>query len=202
MTAELSNELGILIKRLELLNAPVLRFLNPPIEEQKLIFFFNQYFPTATISEDIKDLFLLYNGTATDYVQAAEVFYLFPGFFFNSIEEIQEAIKADENIFEFKTKGFLPLFSSGRGEYLALNLNEFSNKPKTTPIYYLSTWNPELELYTTIYDSFRQMLVTVNKCFKYDAYFMSSVHFMLDYDYKKYNKISKEMNPNSEYWKL
>jgi hypothetical protein len=201
MTDKLSREIEILIKNLESLNVPVLELLNAPVREKELIKFLNEYFVGIPISKDIKGIFLWHNGTATDHIRPAEIFYLFPGFFLNSIEKIQNIMDAIESVYFVKEKGFLPLFSSGRGEYLALNLNEFSNEPDSTPIYYLSTWNPSLDVYTTMYDSLYQMFDTINECFKQEVYFMNSNNSWLDYDIKRRNRISRKMNPNSDYWK-
>ncbi len=201
MANKISNELEILIKNLEPLNAPVLKLLNPPASESQILLFLNKYFAGVLISEEIKDMFLWHNGTATDYKNPTDIFYLFPGFFFNSIEEMQNIMDAIESTYKVKENSFLPLFSSGHGEYLALNLKDYSNNPDATPIYYLSTWNPELELYTPIYDSLYQMFNTVNECFKQKAYFVNNTDLMLDKDSKRRKQISKKMNPNSDYWK-
>lgn len=113
------------------------------------------------------------------------------------MQGIMESSK--EHIFKLTKYGFLPLFSTGHGEYLAINLKDYLNKPNETPIYYLSTWNPDFELYTSIYDSFYQIFVTVNECFKKGVYFMDDGG-LIDIDIDKYYEISKKMNPNSEYW--
>jgi hypothetical protein len=202
MASKISTELEILMKNLEAINAPVLKLLNPPIDEGKLIGFFDGYFPGIPISEDIKDIFLWHDGTTVENNVPVRKSYLFEGFYLNSMLEMQTIMETNERFYKLKEHGFLPLFSTGHGEYLALNLKDYSINPEKTPLYYLSTWNPEFELYTSMYDSFYQMLNTVNECFKQNGCFINTEDFMLDYDSKIYNRISKGMNPNSEYWKL
>src|SRR5580692_5961960 len=135
MTNKLSWEIELLIKNLELLNAPVLKLLLLPASETQISDFFNEYFPGINISKDIKDMFLWHNGTATDYETPVDIFYLFPGFFFNSIKEAGEIMNAVDPTYKVKERGFLPLFSSGHGEYLALNMKNYSIKPNATPVY-------------------------------------------------------------------
>ncbi|HTB99703.1 MAG TPA: SMI1/KNR4 family protein [Ferruginibacter sp.] len=200
MVTNLSNELADLVKNLEALNAPVLKLLNPPASEQILIDFFSEYFPGSPLVEDIRDIFLWHNGTIIESNIPVRKSYLFAEFLFNSIEKIQKIMDSVESTYKLKKNGFLPIFSTGHGEYLALNLKDYSNKPETTHVYYLGTWDPECDLYTTIYDSFYQMFVSVNACFKQDVYFIDDKG-LIDINFTKYFEISKKMNPNSDYWR-
>ena len=200
MKSILSTELEILMKNLKLLNAPVLELLNPPAEQIHISNLFNEYFPGTPIHEDIFDIFLWHNGTATDYQSPATKFYIIAGFLFNSINEMESTLYTLDFIYEFKQKGFIPLFSNGHGEHLAINLKDYSNNPGSSKVFHLSTTEIFPELYTSIYDSFYQMFITVNECFKQGVYFIDGKGLM-DFDFKRYYKISGEMNPNSEYWK-
>lgn len=194
---KIKEELIDLELNLSKLNAPVIKLLNPPASEAEIFDFYRTYFPAIKVSEEIKSIYLWHNGTVIDNISPARKFYMFADFYLDSLSQIEKNIKADDELFHFLDKGLLPLFSSGQGENLAINIQDFD--PEKTPLLWVGTSNPEIELYTTIYDSFHSMMATIKECFKRNVYFIDNKGLM-DYDFDNYYNISKSMNPNSDYW--
>jgi hypothetical protein len=178
------------------INAPVLNYLKEsiPIKEMEVVI--NQFMSIKQIPEEVILLYLWHNGTRTFQGIPAENFYLFPTYFLNSVEDIK--LLLEENSLLFIEKKMLPIFSSGRGEYLTIDLK---SKEKSK-IFCAEPWNSDSgsDIYTDIYDNFDTMFDTIINCFKNKIYYISN-DGLLSMDFDKAWEIAKIMNPNSQYWK-
>ena len=97
-------------------------------------------------------------------------------------------------------KSLFPIFTNGGGDYFLLDIESES---KTEGMVFL--YAPSLLLSdspVTIYDSIENLIDTVLECFKHHAYKLSNEKNIVIVDYDLRQKISKNKNPESIYWKL
>lgn len=187
-------KLDIIIKKN---NKDIILHLNDGLKDYSIENELKNVFSFPFLFEDIfKQIYLWHNGTKINYTLPAEKFYLFPTFYLNSFKDIIDIVKND-SIFYFKENNYLPFFSSGRGEYLAIKLYQNYKKSK---VYYVSTWNPTFENCISIFDSIYLMLFTIIECYKKGVYFIDLKDNLINSDFDREIKIAKSINPLSEYW--
>jgi hypothetical protein len=175
-------------------------FLLDPIDESILNDFIrNNYKASLPLDGILTEIYQWHNGCKINNTDPVEKFYIFPTYYINSIEDIQNIIDNDD-FFEFKKNYYMPFFSSGHGEYLVVKINEVIDFSENAPVYCLSTSNPELEICEKIYDSVFSMFDTILKLYQKNLIFIDEDNLM-DCDFLGCLEISKKMNPNSEYWK-
>ncbi len=176
-------------------NSTVLQHLKPGIDITKLNID-NPWLKQISNSEELRILFGWHSGTAIDYETPCEYFYLFPTYFLMSLDQIEESIATNE-VFEFVANDQLPIFATGHGEYLTVNLTSLVESPKDTIVYYACTWDSERELYTAAYDNIYRLFEITNYCFKKGIYTFQDgiVDADMRMQYKamlKLNKIAKD----------
>jgi hypothetical protein len=184
---------------LKKIKAPVLKYLNNGISKDQIQKLLTKFFPDVSLHYEFYELYFWHNGTNRDPSKYNELFYLFPTFYLNSIEEIVIIYK--HNYFNLIENKMIPLFSSGNGELLAINIEKSYKDIIHTPIFYLQNWDHSSEIYTTIYDNIYTMFETAIVCYNGKAFYIDN-DGLLVMDFKKSWEISKEMNPNSDYWKV
>lgn len=155
-------------------------------------------FPDMAKSSLLRELFSWHNGTSMNNSEPAVNFRFTPDFAMLSLEEIRNLLDVDQD-YLFTARRQLPLFLSGHGEYLTIAYDDLMFNPDKAKLYYVSTWNPELELYTEIYDSLPRFLETVITCFDKGAYYFEEGIVEIDFDLER--KIGKKLNKAAkEYW--
>lgn len=192
----IKSKLIVIEQYLNKIEAPVIKYLNHGAKYIEITSFFKRTFPEFSTSETIIDIYLWHNGTNIIDTIAAENFYFFPAFYFNSLVDIQKIFSL--KLYEFEQKQMLPICSSGHGEFLVIDLESFNRDPDNTPIYEVQSWDPKSETFTTRYDNFNIMLDTILKCYELKVFYVSEG--LLEMDFDAAWKISKETNPLSKYW--
>ncbi len=147
-------------------------------------------------TQDVIDLYTWRNGTKNPNEKRIGEMTLFSNGIFSSIEE-------SKGVYEYYTvkwgiwpKGYFPIFGSGGGDYLLLNLNKDDKTSDMILIY-----SPPILLSVkpvTIYDSLHNLVDSVIKCYDAGAYYFSNN--MLESGVDLEFKICSENNPKSEYW--
>jgi hypothetical protein len=160
------------------IKAPVLKHLLPEVEAIDLETIAKQFLNEDHIPDGIAVLYKWHGGTDVSNQVPPENFYLFPNYFLKTIDHIR--LQYEENKLQIIENEMFPIFSSGLGEYLTIDLKCGEN----SKIYCLQSWNPDADTYTTIYDSFEIMLDTIIACYKDNAYFTSG-EGLLDMDFEK-----------------
>jgi hypothetical protein len=183
---------------LKKIKAPVLKYLKAGISKKTIQESLARIFPDLRLHHELYELYRWHNGTNTDSSTYNELFYLFPTFYLNSFEEIFMLYK--HNYFNLIENKMIPLFSTGNGELLAINIDKSYGDISKTPIFYLQNWDHSSEIYTTIYDDVYSMFETAIECYNKKSFYIDN-DGLLVMDFEKSWEISKEMNPNSDYWK-
>ncbi|RZL44000.1 MAG: SMI1/KNR4 family protein [Pedobacter sp.] len=173
------------------------QFLNEGITSEEIIEFFREYGLNIKNDDGLTLLYSWHNGTTTTMLPTGN-FYLFPTFYFMSIEEISNTIIEYEPFYLFTESGLIPFFSSG-DDYLSIAINSQQLGPE---IYYSTISNTEVQdLHTSIFDSIDSMLRTITQCFEENIFRKKDFYFEIS-DYHQYKKIATSDNPLSKYWKL
>src|SRR5687767_663411 len=97
-------------KILTLEGARVIEHLNVGISVSSLEHFFVTTFPALSLPKDLVDVYTWHNGTTLSNDIPAEEFYLMPGFYLNSVFEVQRIFS--HKIFAFEQRQLFPIFSS------------------------------------------------------------------------------------------
>jgi SMI1 / KNR4 family (SUKH-1) len=150
---------------------------------------------------DLFKLFKWKNGTKPENnVDPIGSLCLFPLGMLLSFDEIiytQKEMAGRELGWE-RTK--LPLFEDGGGEYFLIDCD--SSKSSFGKIIYFSRGAVDFNRMISIYDSLYTLFQTIYECNKSGVFNYNTEKGILDYDNLKKNKISRELNPLSDYWKL
>lgn len=120
---------------------------------------------------------------------------------FLSLEYGWEISKYDKINNIYASSIFTP-FSSLIADSLFIDIYDYM-KLGYTPInlYCIAPEFAEKDFKVKIYDSLKVMIETILQCFKEEAYYYNT-EGELDVNFDKRDKISKKLNPNSEYWFL
>jgi hypothetical protein len=144
--------------------------------------------------QDVVELYKWKNGVS-DSIESINEAELFPEGIMLSLETAIETYIIYTNRGLWKSDLF-PLFTNGGGDYLLVNtIGEENHIYMYAPSVLLS------EEPVRAYESLEKLFMTVAKCFDEEAYFFTEDKLMdLDFDLKY--KISSELNPSCEFWKL
>jgi hypothetical protein len=134
--------------------------------------------------ESLQAIFKWHNGTQIVDSKPVEQFYLFPEFYFLSLEEIAAIVDGDE-VYHFKLRRQLPLFATGHGEYLTIGLDDLKHDTQSAMIFYACTWDSERELFTEAYDNLFKLFDTILRCFENGAYFFENGVVEMDFDKRR-----------------
>lgn len=192
------DEFIITLKRY---NPKIFDRFNNQINENTIYSQLINYYDSDFILQFSKYFSKICNGINVIYDNRtpAEVFYIFPTYFLNSSDKIDNILKVD-NFYNFTHNKFLPLFSSGHGEYLGFYTEEFKKSELDTKVYLCSTSNFEIDNYCEIYQSINIMLKTHIIGYQKGIYFIDE-ESCLDFDFDEYWELHKKMNPKVNYWK-
>lgn len=181
-----------LIDYLKSIDAPVIKLLQRGIAINEVRETLKKVSLNAT--GDIENLYHTINGTAAsnDYLGMQ---YFFPGHIMLSIEKAIELYSEECLSYNSWESGYLPIFWNGNRDYLLIDcLN------KAPGIYFYSPDEFRFDRISKKYDSLNSLLVTVLKCFEAKAYQLGDTLKDIKFSGDKVFAISKEMNPQSEYW--
>lgn len=196
----IKDKLIVLEKELGGAEAPCLGLLRPGADRSFAELFVTKLFDIADIHPELLSFPCWKDGTEINSADPAARFWVFRNFFLLSMNSIKEIVETDQ-LFEFKNKKYYPLLASGHGEYLVVNLDSFAKNPAESPVYMACTSNPDLEIFTSMYDNVYAMLDTAITGYQKSIYFTDRESKTLDYDFDADWDISAKMNPNSTYWK-
>ncbi|MDQ3109052.1 MAG: hypothetical protein M3R17_04075 [Bacteroidota bacterium] len=177
-----------------------LDYLKPGITGDLIGSEIGEIYPLIGSNVIINDLYSWHNGTITNYTQGTETFKITPRFFFNSINSIKEIVGGADSVLEFKLRNQIPLFSTGHGEYLSVNVSQLSSDPQNAGLFYVSTWNPEFEFYTLMFDNVFTFLETTIECLENGAYYKNE-DGVLELDFDKEYEIATRLNKKATYWR-
>lgn len=183
-----------IIKYLEDNDCPVVRLIQKGLTKSEIWKKLSEkgLEPTA----DIENLYQAINGTreSEDYLGLQ---YFFPWYLMCPLEKSLEIYEEECDIDTSFPKGFIPIFWDGNRDYLLVDcLN------KTEGVYLFSLINFMMNGLIKKYDSVDSLLSTVLKCFEKGAYQLGRSLEDIKINNEIERKISKEMNPNSEFWDL
>jgi hypothetical protein len=97
----------------------------------------------------------------------------------------------------FNKKEFFPVFSSGGGDYILINLNA-----KKNVFGQLFLCSPSILMTNkpiAIYDSLNSLFTTLLEIYRQKGYYFKGGFLEIDFNMEE--SISKRMNPNSNFWK-
>jgi hypothetical protein len=176
--------------------ASVIQHLNDGKSFEDIAHFFDRYNIKLKEHDDLSLLYQWHNGTRINELPAG-YFYLFPTFYFMSMDDIEKTVLESNSFYSFKEAGLIPILSSG-DDYISFDVNAEKNKPR---LYYSTISNTDMaDIHTPIFDSIDSMLYTLILCFKNNIFQKKDFYFEIIY-YNLYKKIATFNNPLSEYWK-
>ncbi len=177
--------------------ANVIEYLNSGTPYKDIFHFFEKYNITLKENDDLSLLYQWHDGTKLKEIPTG-YFYLFPTFYFMSMEDIEKTVSESNSFYSFKEAGLIPILSSS-DDYITFDANSPKNEPS---LYYSTVSNTDVEkIHTSIFDNINSMLNTLIFCFENEIFQKKDFYFEIA-DYSTYKKIATSNNPLSEYWKL
>lgn len=197
----MNEEIKVLEKELEKIQAPVLKYFRPPlVDENTLIAFIHKHWGNdVKIPMELIEFFKWHNGT--DYTSAENgqitAGYISDELCFVDLLKIEDLIKG-EPFFEYVPNKLFPLFVSFNGEELALKL-EGENE-----LIFCSTSDYEIDSLISMYDNLTSFVNTTisfykNKCLTIGE---DGTIEMARGKYSEFMLIGERMNPKSDYWRV
>jgi hypothetical protein len=97
---------------------------------------------------------------------------------------------------------FFPVFESGLGDYLLLDINEAS--PTSGMVCFSSPADPNAQGVVSYADSLNRLIEAIIECYQKEVYYFTEFegHRILEEHYDAGFNIWKNNNPRSEYWKI
>jgi hypothetical protein len=192
------NKLERLKLHLERIGSPFVSYLNPGIAQGTVETFLRTNYGTdAYLPSALFDLYKWRDGTNSSLVPKEKEAYLAYEIFFNSISEVKEILEGYE-FYQFRQNKLFPLFSSLNGEFIAASMD------KEGRLYYCTTFDPELEPITSMYDNLDSFLSTINELYDIGYYFRTE-DGIIEPDFDKYYDflcIGERLNPKSDFWRI
>lgn len=177
---------------LKLYNPTNYKKLQPPLSEDKIVY----YLTELGISD--KNLWSLFKWKNGFNCQRGEnrhnQIFNFGGLL--SLNYIFESEKLDMGTWE---KGFIPLISSGDGDYIIFNNEKGKNYGKLHlySVSLLSIDDPVI-----CYDSLHALIETTTEAYEKRALTYDPTHDWLDRDGRAFREIALKYNRSSDFWKL
>lgn len=144
----------------------------------------------AKIPDDVSEIYAHTNGTDKYCGKTLDQIVLFPIYFLLSIEE---SLSVRSQFFNGVYSQLLPVLGNDMGDYCFVELSGGSGR--FGAIYELA----EGYAPTIIHLSFRDMIKTHIAAIADSSLFVSD-SFCLMYDFPKYSKLARKMNPEVEFW--
>jgi len=182
-------------------DAPVLKYLLEGLKREYItdrIKKIDLIFP-----EELFDLYSWRNGTKWEKGIKLGSLWFFPGALFFSLEMAIEIYSARITKDKYWKNKMFPVFGSGGGEFYLIDLD--INSPGYKKIFYYCLNETDFEVIVSYFDSLEAGLMTILECYNEGAYYLESDDEndqMLNSHSAIERKISRRLNPNSEYWTL
>lgn len=181
------------------------QLLDKGIDKETVFSKLNIYF--ENIPNEIYELFLWKNGIINTGNHKLGTLWHIPMHYFLNIDEAINNYRYDCIKENFFPKNFFPILASGGGDLLLFNMSKLNDDlPKiffyslSNPDFY-SLSNPDSDAMMSAFDNLETFLKTLIICFERNIFFADDDGLIETDDDKEY-AISKELNPNSDYWKL
>jgi len=197
MERQLSDLLEELEAILRKANAQLLDQMNPRLDDEKISSYEKQV--QVEFSEDVRQLYRWKNGTRLSEGRTIAQQNLFGFGIFYPLQDVIGGYKAFYPEDQLK-KHMLPIFGSGGGDYLFVNVNKSGG---TSGMVFL--YSPAL-LYTEVpsayCDSLSSMISCIITCYKNGIYKFDIKQNELVIDYESEDKVFSQLNPRSSFWKV
>lgn len=181
-------------------NITSLHYLQAGISYVEIKQHIDNLYPIKGSHELLAELYSWHDGTLLNFTDPVDCFKITPLFFFNSLKNISQIIGEDADTREFRKRNQIPLFSSGHGEFLSLDINELNENPEKAICYYVSTWNPEFDLYTPMYRNIFCFFNAVIECYNAGVYYNEGG--IIECDQEQEYKITLKHNKSLlDYWR-
>jgi hypothetical protein len=190
------TELETLLKQFEY---PILNCLQPGKDKDDPIIgelFTNLKFP---IRHDLEDMYRWKNGVVGLYEKPTGELELFPNGIMMPLEYAVSAYALEAKVHKLLDKEYFPLFTSGGGDYILINMDK--TKPAYGQLFLYSLPILLTERPMAIYDSVTTLFETLLEIYRLRGYYFSPNKKALEVNYEVENEISIRMNPKSEFWK-
>jgi hypothetical protein len=187
------TELELVLKEF---NYPIINKFNDGKNEEEITEYLdNIKFPNR---KDVVELYMWKNGVNGLYQGTnIEQLELFANGIMFSLEFAISMYALEVRVEKKFKKTFLPMFTSGGGDYILMNFDVKSKSYGQLFLYSTSILMTETPM--PIYDSLESLFETVLSVYKGKGYYFTEDVFKVDYDIEK--KISKQLNPKSDFWK-
>ena len=191
---EILNELETLLKKS---NYPIFNYLQEGKKDNAFSdveeLFDSLKFP---VREDIVEMYKWKNGVRGIYQTAIGKLELFTNGIMLPFEYAVSSYALEVKTQKLFGKEYFPLFTSGGGDYIIMNMDNKNNS-----FGQLFLFSPSVLLTNkpiSIYDSLTSLFKTVLELYIKKGYFFESEDLEIDYDLEK--EISITMNPKSKFW--
>ena len=150
------------------------------------------------LRDDVKKLYLWKNGISDLFSKKNGEIELFPNGIMMPLELSSSLYILDCRVNKFYGKWYFPLFTSGAGDFLLINLeidsSDFGKIYLYSPAILMSS-----EL-MTIFDSIEALFLSVLELYKSGVYKFDQKDKTLEIDYDLEREVIIKNNPNSEFW--
>jgi hypothetical protein len=174
--------------------------LQDGLDKKEIFTLLHQYFDN--IPDEIYDIYQWKNGTQDIPHIAVGKLWIIPMYYFINLNKAVRTYYRQSLKEKYFEKNFFPLFASGGGELLLIDMAEKNIANRQIYYFYLGNTEPDFDVMISYYDNFEKMLETTIECFNRGIYFVNSEDGSVDCNYDLEYKLSKELNPNSDYWKI
>lgn len=166
---------------------------NNGLAEDSISSALNQCFNNRFDNTEILDLFKWRNGINVDYSKSGEWHYIIPGYFMQTLEAAIQSVEMD-TVYEFKSNGLLPIFSSVGGEHICWNIKEPS-----TPLILASLYDPTIEKLTPIFVNHQIFIECIKEAVEDHIIYPEGEN--LAYNLDNWWSLCKIKNPMSPFWR-
>lgn len=150
-------------------------------------------FPFA-LTRELDAIYLWRNGTKANEGDLLEDLYLFPGFYFLSIEEAHETYLERKDAPQWR-EGWFPLFADGAGDFYIIPCG--TEKAENSVVIGFLHGEPEQ---IAEYENLTAMVATLEAAFAERVFYVDQVDDSLEIDDDKYGPIANRFNPGIPEW--
>ena len=192
MTSTMQEALASIHASLQNLHrVSLLRLLAPGVPEtvtrDKLVSFGLQS------NAEIETLYRWHNGTGYDPQLTLADYWMFPFFYFLSLDDAIQEYEALRVIDRWHT-GWLPIFADGGGDYLVINA---AMGESDRGVYHFRNDYTE---YPLEYASLTDCCLTVAAAFQRGVFYVNAEHPEIQIDFPRFYELGATMNPSVSWW--
>ena len=145
------------------------------------------------LTRELEVIYQWRNGTRADPGDLLESLYMFPGFYFLSIEEAVETYQQEQVNPEW-LDGWFPVFANGGGDFYIVPC-----RPEKVADTVVIGWIHSEPDKIAEYESLTAMVETLDACFREGAFYLNDED-MMDIDDDKHREIANMFNPTIPEW--